>query len=235
MKQQYVEKVKNMTGEQFMDALNEAKTPNGGTALLMARGADRLFDLNDMASIPSYQRGGAFNPDHTMGWKRCQQPYDKYFASYDGKIKGPQGGVLATSINNAGYMIVPVTVGGRHTSVPLHRLVASAWLPDFTTDRKFVIDHLDDMKTNCAASNLEVVSYSQNLTKPHRMKQMAGHKGAKNKGVPVVKVDEDGTRTTYRSASAAAKDNKLSTTSVMGNAKGQLHIDKPYHFELTEH
>lgn len=233
MKQQYVEKVKSMTGEQFMDTLNEAKTLNGETALLMARGADRIFTLDDVVFSPR-DEWGAFNPDDTMGWKRCQPPYDKYFASYDGKIKGPQGGELTQLVNNAGYAMVSVVVDGKQTTSTVHRLTCSAWVPNDDPENKRVVDHKDDDKLNNVASNLQWLTYSQNLTKSHRMAQMTTKKG-KQMGMGVVKVDEDGTRTTYKSASAAGKANGLSPVSVTGNAKGQLKLDRTYHFELSEH
>ncbi|WP_125702391.1 HNH endonuclease family protein [Lacticaseibacillus daqingensis] len=232
MKQQYAEKVKSMTGEQFMDTLNSAKTANAGTALLMARGCDRFFDLNDMASIPSDQRGGAFTPSSDMGWKRCQPPYDKYFASYDGKIKGPQGGVLATSVNNAGYELVGAIVNGNTTSTTVHRLVASAWLPN--PSGLSDVDHVSGDRTLNRADALRWISHKDNLAQAHRMKQMAGNKGAKNRGVAVMKIDADGTRTEYRSLSAAGRDNGLSAVSVTGNARHTLKLDKPFHFEFLD-
>lgn len=199
-------------------------------------GATTIYDVGDLTSIYSENREkyGAFEPH--AGYKQCQAPYEKQYASYDGKVIGASGQERVTHINNAGYEVISSVIvdnAKQPTTTTVHKLV-STWLENDDRENKRVVDHKDDNKLNNCADNLQWLTYSQNLTKSHRMKQMAGHKGAKNKGVPVVKVDNDGTRTAYKSASAAAKGNNLSAVSVTGNAKGQLKLDRPYHFELSE-
>lgn len=209
-----------------------AKAQQQHNKKMVKAGATTIYDIGDMTSIYTTDREkyGAFLPE--AGYKQAKAPYEKMFASYDGEIVGESGKLLKTSVNNAGYEVLGVNLNGKHTTACVHRLVASSWLPN--PEGLSDVDHLSGDRTLNRADALRWISHKENLAQVHRMKQMAGHKGAKNQGMPVVKVDADGTRTTYKSASAAAKSNNLSAVSVTGNAKGQLHINKPYHFELAQ-
>lgn len=155
------------------------------------------------------------------------EPYDRYIVSREGIVASFNGAVRAY-VNNAGYLIVNVSLSnGKHTSVPVHRLLALAFV-----DNKHnypVVDHANDDRLDNSIGNLHWVSYHYNLTKRHRMSQMAGSQ-AKNKGVHVIKVTDEGEHVVYSSLSAAASANGISAVSVSGNAHGELHLNRPYHF-----
>jgi hypothetical protein len=192
-------------------------------------GATTIYSVGDLTSIYSADRDkyGAFEPH--AGYKQAKAPYEEQYASYDGEIVGPSGQVKHTHVNNAGYAMVSVVVDGKPTTTTAHKLTCSAWVPNDDPAEKRTVDHIDSDKLNNSADNLRWLSYHDNLSKSHRMAQMSTKKGKQN-GMPVVKVNADGTHTAYRSASAAGKANGLSAVSVTGNAKGQLKLSKPYHF-----
>ena len=48
---------------------------------------------------------------------------------------------------------------------PLHRLVAMAWVKNDDFITKPIVDHIDANKTNCHASNLQWISYRDNIAK----------------------------------------------------------------------
>lgn len=200
-------------------------------AKMIKLGATTIYDLGDINPSDMIERGevGVFKTN--SGYKKCQAPYNKEYASYDGKVVGQTGVVKKTFVNNAGYEVTNAFKDGKSTTTTVHRLVASAWIPNDDPTNKRTVDHIDSNKLNNSADNLHWLSYSENLAKKHRMSQMTTAKGKQN-GVKVVKVDDDGTRTEYRSFSAAGKANGMSAVSVTGNAKGTLKLDKSYHFEL---
>lgn len=145
------------------------------------------------------------------------------------------GGMLMpkTWINNAGYEITNmVTPDGKYTTVPVHRVVATAWVKRPDTDTKLVVDHINDCKTDNRASNLRWVTYHDNLVKHHRMATMYGELSYSH-GRAVVKISEGGQKF-YKSLSAAARDNQMSVTSVQGSANHTLHLDRPYYFEFEQ-
>lgn len=193
--------------------------------------AEHYYDIGDLKSVYAPTSDPVFLPN--TGWKRCPAPWSTLYVSFTGQVRGTKGYVLKLHTNNAGYAMVAVCDSGKTTTSTAHKMTALAWVKNDDPAHKRVVDHKDDNKLNNNADNLAWLTYSENLTKAHRMNQMAG-KNSKNVGLKIIKVDADGTRTAYKSASAAGKDNGLSAVSVTGNAKGQLKLNKPYHFELAQ-
>ena len=70
-----------------------------------------------------------------------------------GHIKNP-------TLNKAnGYLVVDLYEGNKRTKVPIHRLVAEAFIPN--PDNKPTVDHKDGNRQNNAVSNLRWASYSE--------------------------------------------------------------------------
>ncbi|WP_461223808.1 HNH endonuclease signature motif containing protein [Lacticaseibacillus suihuaensis] len=178
--------------------------------MMMQAGASWFFDIDDMASIPSDQRGGAFEPSKTMGWKRCPTPWSGYYTSAQGQVMGLNGAVLTTAINNSGYEVLTATKdNGRQTMVPLHRLIALAWLsnPDNLSD----VDHIDGNRLNNVLSNLHWLSHADNLR---------GRRGS-FKGHEVTCRDTEGRLVgTYPSINKAHHETGLSAQTIAGLCNG---------------
>lgn len=63
-------------------------------------------------------------------------------------------------------MKVCYTVGGKGLNRYIHRLVAEAFLPDWS--QSLQVNHIDGNKQNNTVDNLEMVTPSQNITHAHR-------------------------------------------------------------------
>lgn len=112
-------------------------------------------------------------------WKLIPNTDDLYFASEDGQIKSAdrmrankthgkyyqylrKGKVLKQVINSHGYPCVTIKyLDGSQKVVPVHRLVAIAFIPN--PDNKPQINHIDGDKTNNRVSNLEWCTAKENL------------------------------------------------------------------------
>jgi hypothetical protein len=76
-----------------------------------------------------------------------------------GKIDQVSGQVLAACKAGKGYLFVKLCRDGGHRRFYVHRLVATAFLPP--SEAPFV-NHIDSVKTNNVAANLEWVTPKQN-------------------------------------------------------------------------
>lgn len=91
-----------------------------------------------------------------------------------GVNKVVRGKVLRPSISNTGYEKVDLYFGGQRTKAYVHRLVASAFLPN--TDELAYVNHRDENKLNNTAQNLEWCTPSYNSTYGHMRDMTRGSK-----------------------------------------------------------
>lgn len=83
---------------------------------------------------------------------------DGYFVNMEGKIKGRSGKVLKGAISG-GYPRFGVgLLGSGHF---IHRIVAQAFIGDIPEG--WVVNHLDEVKTNANVMNLEICTQSHNV------------------------------------------------------------------------
>ncbi len=106
--------------------------------------------------------------------------------------------LLSTQVINSGYQIVHLYLNNQRTGRLVHRLVAAAFLPN--PGGLPEVNHIDGNKANCAASNLEWATRSDN--KLHAV-EIGLHGTAE-------KVTDPLTGVTYPSITQAAKDAHLS-------------------------
>lgn len=109
-------------------------------------------------------------------WKPVEGA-EGYFVNMEGKIKGRQGRVLNGSIVN-GYPLFRVS--GVRCQMSIHRVVAQAFIGDIPEG--WVVNHIDEVKTNANVMNLEICTVSHNVRH-----SVASRKPTKKKG----KVIED--------------------------------------------
>ena len=81
--------------------------------------------------------------------------------------------ILRENVKRTGYSSVVLAKDGKHTTVLIHRLVASAFVPN--PKNSPVVNHVDGNKLNNAASNLEWCTYSQNTV--HAYNHGMNHRG----------------------------------------------------------
>lgn len=89
----------------------------------------------------------------------------------DGRIRTLRERILKTYVGKTGYETVVLNKGGISVTFSMHRLVADEFI-----ERERIglcVNHIDGVKTNNKVSNLEVVTYSENLKHKYRV---LGHK-----------------------------------------------------------
>ncbi len=91
--------------------------------------------------------------------------FSGYFADVDGNIYSTKRGSmkkLSPRLHKNGYLVVLLTVNGKHSTQYVHRLVALAFHGE-PTDPKMIVCHgPDHTKTNCEADNLRWDTRSKN-------------------------------------------------------------------------
>ena len=82
-----------------------------------------------------------------------------------------KGKVLQPRKQNAGYLVVWLSVEGKKKAITVHRLVATAFINGFGSD----VNHIDGNKTNNRADNLEWVTRSNNIKHAYRVLHRVKH------------------------------------------------------------
>ena len=121
-------------------------------------GYTNFYEVSNLGRIRSVSR-----------WIPCaRNPKKKQF--YHGRIIKP-------SFINSGYLIVHLSKGGSANTHLVHRLVATAWLPNPRNFRE--VNHIDGNKANNDFHNLEWVSSSDNKYHAHRLGLYSNEKPVK--------------------------------------------------------
>lgn len=107
-----------------------------------------------------------FKPALAPDWA----PFDGYYVSSDGVVATAKRGrwkIMRQHRAKNGYMVVPFYSRGRAWAPTVHSLVARAFVP--CPDVKMQINHIDAVKSNNRAVNLEWVSAKQNTAHSHML------------------------------------------------------------------
>lgn len=103
-------------------------------------------------------------------WKNIKGYEGLYQVSSEGRVKSLERKdclgrivkerILKTAPNAQGYPIVVLCAGGKQKMFKVHRLVCQAFHKN--PENKPCVNHIDENKTNNAASNLEWCTYEEN-------------------------------------------------------------------------
>lgn len=112
-------------------------------------------------------------------WKNIPNYEGIYQASTFGRIKSLdriqtnvsgisrklKGKILSQGKDNKGYKIVRLSCENINTSFRVHQLIAITFLNHKPINRKIVVDHIDNIKTNNYLYNIQVISNRDNSSK----------------------------------------------------------------------
>jgi hypothetical protein len=94
-------------------------------------------------------------------WKVCKD-YPNYSVSTEGEVKNNLTGLYLTGTDNGlGYLRVNLSNGIKRVKVFIHRLVAIAFIDNL--ENKPQVNHIDRVKYNNFANNLEWVTQFENM------------------------------------------------------------------------
>lgn len=91
---------------------------------------------------------------------------DYYQVSNMGRVRSVRTGrILKNHLAKRRYYVVALCVNRRQTTCLIHRMVATAFVPN--PDKKPQVNHIDGDVTNNLVSNLEWVTYYENIQHFH--------------------------------------------------------------------
>ena len=146
-----------------------------------------------------------------------------YQVSNQGRVRNKNSGhVLRPGLGGVGYLTVALYENKKSTTKNVHELVANAFIG--TKKKGMTINHKDGDKTNNAASNLEIVTYRDNLLHAYDLKL--------NQHPKPVKIVETGEvfESLKECADAIGGDN----ANISSCLSGKLKSHKGLHFETVE-
>lgn len=125
-------------------------------------------------------------------WKNIEG-YPNYQISSMGRVKSlnykhTDKEKLLKSSKKSGYPFVVLYKDGERKQTFIHRLVASAFIPN--TDNKPCIDHINTDRTDNRVENLRWVTYKENMNNPLTIEKKMGENNPKTK--PIIQFSKDG-------------------------------------------
>lgn len=158
-------------------------------------------------------------------WKDVPGYEGLYQVSDLGRVKGvKRGKVLSPYTMKNGYLYVTLSKKSKEKCLPVHRLVAAAFVPN--PEGKSEVNHIDANKLNAKASNLEWVTPKENTAHAKRMglfpKQTTSKKVVRSDG----KV--------FESIGEAARELKVNASNVAGICHGRQKTARGYSFRFFD-
>lgn len=125
-----------------------------------------------------------------MIWKDVPGYEGLYLVSSEGHLVSFTRGLLRPAADEDGYPRATLTRDGEARSVRVHRIVAEAFIPN--PDGKPTVNHINEVKTDNRAVNLEWATMAEQNAHGTRMERVrANHAGGREK-IPVLMLDRLG-------------------------------------------
>lgn len=138
--------------------------------------------------------------------------------------------LIATTVDEGGYVLVHMSVGGRSISRRVHRLVAETFIQN--PFRKAQVNHIDGNKKNNGVENLEWSSPKENSEHASRTGLVDGRTTSQSK--PIIVVSPDGFEKEYPSLCEAARRLNLVQGNISYCLQGKRKQHKGYRFRMKE-
>ena len=126
--------------------------------------------------------------------------------------------------NGTGYKFISIKENGKNINLYIHRIVAEAFVAN--PEGKEFVNHLDENKTNNAASNLEWTTRLENNNYGTRNEKISK---AKSKPVYCVELDK-----VFEGAKAAAAELGANDKSICKCCRGIYKTAGNYHWRYAE-
>ena len=144
-------------------------------------------------------------------------PFLGYEVSDSGEVRNIKTKhVLSQHVNNRGYAKVFLSDNGKQNGVLVHRLVASAFVVNDDPERKTQVNHINEIKTDNRAANLEWVTPSENIRHGTGIDRRA-----RTQSLPIVMVYK-GLSVMFDSAHDAENRTGIPAKSIQKCCKGKL-------------
>ena len=125
----------------------------------------------------------------------------------NGKVYNRKVRLLKICFNTDGYPVIGLYKKNKSCTYRVHRLVAEAFIPN--PENKTDVNHIDGIKTNNQASNLEWVTHQENVIHAYYTGLREGRKGENHHGNKLTERNVLEIRDIWES-----HDNKLSQGSI---------------------
>lgn len=152
--------------------------------------------------------------------------FPDYLVSTTGLVKSLKSGkehILQSATNGPGYLQVNLYLNGKAQRKYVHRLVAEAFLSDYTASLQ--VNHLDEVKTNNNVTNLEMVTAKENVNYGTRNERVMKKLSKSIKCTTTGQI--------FESQQSASRQLGISRQSIYKVLKGLLHHTQGLHFEYV--
>ena len=159
-----------------------------------------------------------------------------YRISNLGRIQNSKGKILSPYKNKFGYLNIDLFVNGKKWKCKVHRLVATAFIPN--PNSLPMVNHKDENKANNNITNLEWCDNSYNLSYGSRAEKMFKSRKEKNRKTAqkqVIQLDlQNNIIADYNSISEASKFTGISCGAIWQSCNQGCITDRLYKWKYKQ-